>query len=695
MYYFSGEINFIKRKEVKQHGQELITWKRAWFVFRASPPETVWYKDGTSGRLHQDRGGRLRQGSWVKLSYLCRHMETQKPKPGPLLAAIDTPDDLKKLREEQLPLLATELRNFILDVVSVHPGHLGSSLGVIELSIALHYIFNTPYDRLIWDVGHQAYAHKILTGRRDVFHTNRQQNGISGFPARNESEYDTFGTGHASTSISAALGMAAASELKGETNRHHIAVIGDGAMTGGMAIEGLNNAGASHANLLIILNDNDIAIDKNTGAIKDYLAKISGEKQEKNRPSGNYPNGLKDNDMKEAFLRSSNLFEAFHFSYFGPIDGNDISQLLTTLREVKKIEGPKLLHIITTKGKGFEEAEKKQTLFHAPGRFDRKTGALIAEDPENRITYQEVYGRTLLELAEKDEKIVAITPAMPSGSALGFMINKFPERVFDVGIAEQHAVTFSAGLATAGYVPFCTIYSTFLQRAYDQVIHDVALQRLPVVFGIDRAGLVGADGPTHHGVFDLAFLNSIPNMVVAAPINEVELRQLMFTASQYKEGPFAIRYPRGYGFMKASEWQQPFEKLEIGKGKMLKAGEKAALVCLGQPGNFALEAARQLEKENIFPAVFDLRFLKPWDETLLHHIFIKYNRIITLEDGVVRGGLGTSLAAFASLHGYHNKIENLGIPDKFIEHGSKSQLYKICNLDVESIKNAVRKLILP
>jgi len=415
--------------------------------------------------------------SHPKLSYLCRRMDREKPKPGFLLAGIDTPDDLKKLREEQLPLLAEELRNFILDVVSVHPGHLGSSLGVVELSIALHYVYNTPYDRLIWDVGHQAYAHKILTGRRDVFHTNRRFKGISGFPSRSESEYDTFGTGHASTSISAALGMAVASALEGEKDRHHIAVIGDGAMTGGMALEGLNNAGASHANLLIILNDNGIAIDKNTGAIKDYLAGISGKNRKKN-PS--------ENKNKEAFLRRSNLFEAFHFRYFGPVDGNDIPQLLSALREIKKIEGPKLLHIITTKGKGFEEAERKQTLFHAPGRFDRNTGALIAEDPEDRITYQEVYGRTLLELAKNDEKIVAVTPAMPSGSALGFMQKVFPERVFDVGIAEQHAVTFSAGLAAAGYTPFCTIYSTFLQRAYDQVIHDVALQNLPVIFGIDR-----------------------------------------------------------------------------------------------------------------------------------------------------------------------------------------------------------------
>jgi len=620
-------------------------------------------------------------------------MNIQKPKPGSLLATIDTPDDLKKLTVEQLPLLAKELRNFILDVVSVHPGHLGSSLGVVELSIALHYVFNTPYDRLIWDVGHQAYAHKILTGRRDVFHTNRQFKGISGFPSRSESKYDTFGTGHASTSISAALGMAVASELNGEKDRNHIAVIGDGAMTGGMAIEGLNNAGASHANLLIILNDNGIAIDKNTGVINDYLANISVKKTTGSNPEKKQTKSAKKNNVKEAFLRSSNLFEAFHFSYFGPIDGNDVLQLLSALREIKKIEGPKLLHIITTKGKGFEEAEKKQTLFHAPGCFDRKTGALVAKNSENRITYQEVYGRTLLELAQQQEKIVAITPAMPSGSALGFMMKAFPERVFDVGIAEQHAVSFSAGLAAAGYTPFCTIYSTFLQRAYDQVIHDVALQKLPVIFGIDRAGLVGADGPTHHGVFDMAFLNSIPNMVVAAPMNELDLRQMMFTASQYKQGPFALRYPRGYGFMKASEWQQPFETIKIGKGKQLKAGENVAIISLGQPGNFALEACRRLESEKIYPAVFDLRFLKPWDETLLFEIFRQFKYILTIEDGIIRGGLGSSLAAYASLHNYSGVIVNLGVPDRFIEHGNKSDLYRICNMDVEGIERTVKNLL--
>ena len=590
-------------------------------------------------------------------------MKMQKPKPGPLLATVNTPEELKKLDKDQLLQLAEEVRHFILDVVSVHPGHLGASLGVVELTIALHYVFNTPYDRLIWDVGHQAYAHKILTGRRDVFHTNRQWKGISGFPSRSESKFDTFGTGHASTSISAALGMAIASQLNGETGRHHIAVIGDGAMTGGMAIEGLNNAGASQANLLIILNDNGIAIDKNTGVIK------------------------------EAFLRNSHLFEAFHFKYFGPVNGNNLSELLPALQKIKTVSGPKLLHITTTKGKGFEEAERKQTLFHAPGRFDRQTGALIAEDPEDRITYQEVYGRTLLELARIEKKVVAITPAMPSGAALTTMQKEFPERVFDVGIAEQHAVTFSAGLAAAGHIPFCTIYSTFLQRAYDQVIHDVALQKLPVILAIDRAGLVGADGATHHGVFDLAFLNTIPDMVVAAPMNEMELRQMMFTALRYKKGPFAFRYPRGYGFMRSSQWRQPFQKIPVGKGRLIRKGESIAIVALGQPGNFALEAARQLETENIHPAVFDLRFLKPWDEQLIRKILHRFKFILTIEDGTIRGGLGDNLAAFAARNGYSGKIKHIGIPDRFIPHGSKSDLYRFCHMDVEGIKSAVKDLL--
>ena len=613
--------------------------------------------------------------------------------PGPLLARINSPADIKQLDKKELNQLATELRNFILDVVSVHPGHLGSSLGVVELAIALHKVFNTPYDRLIWDVGHQAYPHKILTGRRDVFHTNRQFKGISGFPSRQESEYDAFGTGHASTSISAALGMAVASGLKGEKNRHHIAVIGDGAMTGGMAIEGLNNAGASKANILIVLNDNGIAIDKNAGAIKDYLAGMLAGKKITEAIARQAEKSTKRNNVKEAFLRSSNLFEAFQFQYFGPVDGNDLSLLIDLLEKIKKLDGPKILHIITTKGKGFEQAEKKQTLFHAPGLFDRKTGALIAKDPKNRVTYQEVYGKTLLELAEADEKILAITPAMPSGSALGFMMKKFPERVFDVGIAEQHAVTFSAGLAAEGFTPFCTIYSTFLQRAYDQVIHDVALQKLPVIFGIDRAGLVGADGPTHHGVFDLAVLNSIPNMTIAAPMNEVELRNLMFTASRFKTGPFAIRYPRGYGFMKADEWQQPFVKLPLGKGQQLIDGEDVAIISLGQPGNYALEARRQLGQDNIFPAVYDLRFLKPIDEELLHNIFHRFSKIISIEDGVLRGGLASTLVTFANRHHYSVEIKSIGIADQFIPHGSKSDLYQLCGMDVEGIKRVVRKMM--
>ena len=617
----------------------------------------------------------------------------QQPQPGPLLAGINSPADLKKLSKTALNQLAIELREFILDVVSVHPGHLGASLGVVELAIALHKVFNTPYDRLIWDVGHQAYPHKILTGRRDVFYTNRQYGGISGFPLRSESEYDAFGTGHASTSVSAALGMAVASGLKGENNRHHIAIIGDGAMTGGMALEGLNNAGASNANILIILNDNGIAIDKNAGAMKDYLAGMSAEKKITEIIEKRSAKGGKRNNVKEAFLRSSNLFEAFQFQYFGPVDGNDLGLLVDLLEKIKALDGPKLLHVVTTKGKGFARAEKEQTLYHAPGLFDRKTGALIAKDPENRITYQEVYGKTLLELAEKDEKILAVTPAMPSGSALGFMMDQFPDRVFDVGIAEQHAVTFSAGLAAEGLTPFCTIYSTFLQRACDQVIHDVALQNLPVVFGIDRAGLVGADGPTHHGVFDLALLNSIPNMTLAAPMNEVELRNLMFTAGKFKKGPFAIRYPRGYGFMQANEWQQPLEQLPLGKGRQLIDGEEVAIISLGQPGNYAMEACRQLKEENIFPSVFDLRFLKPIDEEMLHAIFRKFHKIITIEDGVLRGGMASVIAAFASQHHYFAEIKSIGIADQFIPHGSKSDLYKLCGMDVEGIKKVVRELI--
>jgi len=587
--------------------------------------------------------------------------------PGKLLAGIDSPDDLKKLTADELVQLANELREFILDMVSVHPGHLGASLGVIELTIALHFVFNTPYDRLIWDVGHQAYSHKILTGRRDIFHTNRQFKGISGFPKRTESEYDIFGTGHASTSVSAALGMAVASELSDENDRQHIAVIGDGAMTGGMAIEGLNNAGVSKTNLLVILNDNGIAIDKNVGLVKEYLARIA---------------------ISKSF---SNLFESIHFKYFGPVDGNDVKNLVKVLTELKTIKGPKLLHIITKKGKGFEKAEKYQTVYHSPGLFDRKTGELISKKQAlGTITYQEVFGKTLLELARENPKIIAITPAMPTGSSLMEMMEEMPERVFDVGIAEQHAVTFSAGLAASGFKPFCVIYSTFLQRAFDQVIHDVALQKLPVVFCIDRAGLVGEDGPTHHGVFDLANMRLMPGMVVAAPMNELEMRNMLFTASTYDKGPFSIRYPRGNGA--GVDWKIHFQKIEIGKGRVICDGKKVAVLSIGKTGNLVIEAFKGLEKENIFPGHYDIRFLKPLDEDLLHEVFRNYSSIITVEDGSRIGGLADAIAFFKNENNYHNKLISLGIPDEFIEHGSQAELYKVCGFDSESILKLIRDI---
>ncbi|RLD42273.1 MAG: 1-deoxy-D-xylulose-5-phosphate synthase [Bacteroidetes bacterium] len=576
-----------------------------------------------------------------------------------LLSSIHSPADLRKLKPEQLPQLTEEVRSFILDVVSVKPGHLGASLGVVELTVALHYVLNTPDDRLVWDVGHQAYGHKILTGRKDIFHTLRQLKGISGFPSRTESEFDAFGTGHASTSISAILGMAMASRLKGESNRQHIAVIGDGALTGGMAVEALNNAGVSNANILVVLNDNGIAIDHNVGVIK------------------------------RSVLKSRNLFHAINFKYFGPVDGNDVMQVVKALQEIQDTKGPKLLHIMTTKGKGFEKAEQQQTLYHAPGRFDRKTGEQINEQKdESVLTYQEVFGKTITELAEKDEKIVAVTPAMPTGSALIEMMQKLPGRVFDVGIAEQHAVTFSAGLSAEGFKPFCTIYSTFLQRAYDQIIHDVALQKLPVVFCIDRAGLVGEDGATHHGVFDLAFLRTIPNMVVTAPLNEADFRNLLFSAANYKAGPFAIRYPRSRGVLK--NWKQPFEKFEIGKGKQIKQGKETAILSLGHVGNFALEAIEHLQNEAI--GLYDMRFLKPIDENLLHHVFTHYKNIITLEGGSLKGGLADAVAAFKSQHNYNAKLITLGVPDRFIEHGTQEELRKECGFDVDGILKVLREI---
>ncbi len=628
-------------------------------------------------------------------------------KPGPILATINSPVDLKRLGTAELLQLADEVRAFILDVVSVHPGHLGSSLGVVELSIALHQVFNTPYDRLIWDVGHQAYPHKILTGRRDLFHTNRQYGGISGFPKRTESEYDTFGVGHASTSISAAFGMAVASQLKGETDRHHIAVIGDGAMTGGMALEGLNNAGVSNANLLVILNDNGIAIDKSVGALKEYLLRIATSKgynsfkdftwKALGKASKFGPNTQRlvqqiENAVKGSLLSSSNLFESMNFRYFGPVDGNDLPKMVKVLSDIKNIKGPKVLHIMTTKGKGFEQAENEQTKFHAPGKFDRKTGVLITKsDAENRHTYQEVFGKTILKLAEKNEKLLAITPAMPSGSALTEMMEKMPDRVFDVGIAEQHAVTFAAGLAADGFTPFCTIYSTFLQRAYDQVVHDVALQNLPVVFCVDRAGLVGEDGATHHGAFDLAYLSSIPNMTVAAPMTEVELRHMMFTASSNLKGPIAIRYPRAKGVLK--KWDAEMEKLEIGKGRILNEGKKVVLLSLGHTGNFAQKAVEAFRAQDVEIGHYDLRFLKPLDTELLHRAFQNYDHIVSIEDASIHGGLGSALMHFRNEKNYQAQIRTLGIPDQFIEHGNLSELYHLCGYDVAGIGAVVNTLL--
>jgi len=618
---------------------------------------------------------------------------TQKPKT--ILSTINSPIDIKKLGEQDLIQLSSELRSFILDVVSVHPGHLGSSLGVVELTVALHYTFNTPYDRLIWDVGHQAYGHKILTGRRDIFHTNRQFKGIGGFPIRSESEYDAFGVGHASTSISAALGMAEASKLKGETNRKHIAVIGDGALTGGMAIVGLNNAGVTNADILVILNDNNISIDKNVGSIKDYFSQILASSSVKyDIKSSKYLGGSFTSDDKldsgdsVKFKRKSNLFEAMNFKYFGPVDGHDIPSLIKVLSQIQNISGPKLLHVITKKGKGFKKAEEEQTVYHAPGKFNRVTGELVKSNADKLpATYQEVYGKTLLELAKLNDKIVAITPAMPTGSALNYMMDKFPNRVFDVGIAEQHAVTFSAGMATEGFKPFCTIYSTFLQRAYDQVIHDVALQKLPVVFCIDRAGLVGEDGATHHGVFDMAFMRSIPGMIISAPMNEVELRNLMFTASNYNDGPFSIRYPRRRGVL--NSWQQPLEKLKIGEGRCLIEGEKIAVLSIGHVGNFVTKALEHLSLQKIKPGHFDIRFISPADKKMLNHIFNNYEQILTIEDGSVVGGLASLVADFKNKNNYHNKLKSLGVPSKFIEHGDVETLHKVCGFDVDGIVGAV------
>lgn len=632
-----------------------------------------------------------------------------KIQPGSLLENINSPEELRTLDRSTLTQLSKELRDYIIDSVSVYGGHFASSLGVIELTVALHYVFNTPDDKLVWDVGHQAYGHKILTGRRDQFHTNRLYKGVSGFPKMTESQYDAFGVGHSSTSISATLGMAVASAIKDENDRQHIAVIGDGAMTGGLAFEAMNHAGVANANLLIILNDNNMSIDPNVGALKDYLTdittshtynKIKDEawkilgKLNKLGPNAQELASKFENSIKSFLLKQSNLFESLNLRYFGPIDGHDVDHLVSVLSDMKDIKGPKILHCITTKGKGFKPAEKEQTKWHATGSFDKVTGAIHKKtvDSPQPPKYQDVFGHTLVELAKVNEKIVGITPAMPSGCSMNIMMEALPERAFDVGIAEQHAVTFSAGLAAQGLVPFCNIYSTFMQRAYDQVIHDVAIQNLPVNFCLDRAGFAGADGPTHHGAYDIAFMRSVPNMIIASPINEEELRNLMFTAQNpRKSKAFTIRYPRGQGVM--PDWRTPMKAIEIGTGEKLKSGDDIAILTIGHVGNFALEAAKELNEKDVSAAVYNMRFVKPLDERMLHDVMSKYKKVITVEDGTIVGGFGTAIIEFNSEHGYNPQVKRLGIPDEIIEHGTQDQLQHQCGFDKIGIQNTALEMV--
>lgn len=630
-----------------------------------------------------------------------------KVQAGPLLATINTPEDLRQLPENQLEQVCKELRQYIIDIVSVNGGHFGASLGVVELTVALHYAFNTPFDQLVWDVGHQAYGHKILTGRREFFHTNRIYKGISGFPKRDESEYDTFGVGHSSTSISASLGMAVASRLKGDKLKQHVAVIGDGAMTAGLAFEGLNHGGVEDSNMLVVLNDNCMSIDPNVGALKEYLTDITTSRTynrmkdevwkilgviSKFGPNAQSIAQKVENAMKSAVLKQSNLFESLQFRYFGPIDGHDVNHLVKVMKDLQNIPGPKILHCLTVKGKGFELAEKDQTKWHAPGLFDKISGEIIStkSDKPTPPRYQDVFGHTLVELAEVNNKIVGITPAMPSGSSMNIMMKAIPDRAFDVGIAEQHAVTFSAGLATQGMIPFCNIYSSFMQRAYDQVVHDVALQKLNVVFCLDRGGLAGADGPTHHGAFDYAYFRCIPNMIVSAPMNEQELRNLMYTAQHPGMGPFSIRYPRGNGVM--TDWRKPFEPIRVGSGRKLRGGDTIAILTIGHPGNFAVEACDKLSEEGIYPAHYDMRFVKPLDSAMLHEVFNEYKIIITVEDGCIAGGFGTAVAEFMLDNQYSARIIRLGIPDRFIDHGEQKELYKECGFDAAAIMDTVRSL---
>ncbi len=624
-----------------------------------------------------------------------------------LLSKISGPEDLRKLEMADLAQVSSELRQFIIDVVCNNPGHFGASLGVVELTVALHYVYNTPYDKIIWDVGHQAYGHKILTGRRDNFHTNRKYKGISGFPKMSESEFDAFGTGHSSTSISAALGMAIAAKAKGE-KRNVVAVIGDGAMTAGQAFEGLNNAGIGKSDLLVILNDNNMAIDANVGGLKEYLLDITTSKSYnrfkdrvwqalgifgRKAPNARSLAGQLEAGFKSTLLDRSNLFEGLNLRYFGPIDGHDVVHLARVLEDLKRIPGPKLLHCITTKGKGYSHAELNQTTFHAPGKFDKVTGEIFdTSNGETLPAFQDVFGKTILELAKQNDKITGITPAMPSGCSLSIMMKEMPGRTYDVGIAEQHAVTFSAGLATQGMIPFCNIYSSFIQRAYDQVIHDVALQNLHVVFCIDRGGLVGADGATHHGFFDIVYMRAIPNMIVSAPMDEIELRNLMYTAQLEKnKAPFSIRYPRGRGMN--TNWQRPFTEIEIGKARQISAGSDLAILSLGHPGNSVAKTVKRLSTEGISIAHYDMRFVSPLDSAVLNTVFQNFSHVITIEDGILKGGFGSAVIEFMSDNGYNSEVRRLGIPDYFVEHGTQDELYHECGYDEEGIEVAVREML--
>jgi len=631
-------------------------------------------------------------------------------KAGPFLEQIEYPKDLRdKFTIDDLPQVSDELRQYIIDVISeIGNSHFGASLGVVELTVALHYVFNTPIDQLVWDVGHQAYGHKILTGRRNIFHTNRLYKGMSGFPKRSESEYDTFGVGHSSTSISGALGMAIANQYK-KDDRQHIAVIGDGSMTAGLAFEGLNHAGFTNSNLLVVLNDNCMSIDKNVGALRDYLTDITTShtynkvkdevwtllgKVSKFGPNAQAIATKISTALKSSLLKDSNYFESLNFRYFGPVDGHDAIGLAKIMEDLKDIPGPKILHVLTVKGKGYKPAEEgNATQWHAPGVFNKETGEIIKVVPKSPQPpkYQEVFGHTIVELAEKNEKIMGVTPAMPTGSSLNIMMKAMPDRAFDVGIAEQHAVTVSAGMATQGLVPFCNIYSSFMQRAYDQVVHDVALQNLNVVFCLDRGGLVGADGATHHGAYDLSYMRHIPNMIVSSPMNETELRNLMYTAQLPKKGPFTIRYPRGKGIM--PQWKTPLKEVKVGTGRKVKPGTDMAFLTIGPIGNYTVKACEELEQQGINAAHYDMRFVKPLDENILHEVFSKFDKIITVEDGAIMGGMGSAILEFMADNNYKARVVRLGIPDKFIQHGTQDQLYAECGFDQSGMVKSAIKLV--